>query len=537
MKKLKESLAAKIAALVLAVVFSAVCVFTIIGVAYCADKHLYDVDFENSVIVSAEAENLTYSLARHYTRNTLGQSTIELLTFGNKLLIEFSVNGEKYYENHDFTDETRLWRGFGYEYQHEDGHKDLFELKYLVNYDSAQWKNDFGFIFYHIFVPLGLPGGVVLGILFGVIWLALLIFYISSAGYKKGKEGIFVCDLNRIPFDLLIGLYLAAFIGAAYLIDWTGLTDNWGYPSAIAHILVISLFCGIAEIAVLLLFSSIAVRIKAKTFWKNTIIYRVLKLLWRGLCAVGRGLRSAYRSLPMLWKTILVLVGFAAIGFILFLFAATGAWGIALVLAVLLFLAFCVAACMISLQMQKLRAAGTRLAAGDLEYKTDTKRLFWDFRRHAEDLNAVSDVLGTEVEQRIKSERMKTELITNVSHDIKTPLTSIINYVDLLKKPHTDEEEQAYLEVLDRQSRRMKKLMEDLVEASKASTGNINVDLAPMDVCELLHQAVSEYEERFGIAGLTPVLQISAEKLMILADGKLLWRVMDNLLENICKYA
>ncbi len=537
MKKLKESLAAKIVALVLAVVFSAACVFTVIGVAYCADRHLYEVDFANSVIVSDEAENLTYAFAHRYMRDTLGQNTIDALTFGNKLLIEFSVNGEKYYENHDFTDETQLYREFGYHYQHPDGRIDEFELKYLVNDDSAQWRNDFGFTFYHIFVPLGLPGGVVLGILSGVLWLAMLIFYISAAGYRKDKEGIFVSNFNKIPLDLLIVIYVLIFIGAAYVIDWTGLMDNWGYPSALAHILVIALFCGIAEALVLMLFSGIAVRIKTRTFWKNTVIWCVLKLLWKGACAVGRALRSAYRALPMLWKTIVVLLGFAAIGVILFVVAAFGAWEFALLLAVLLFFGFAVAVCMISLQLQKLRAAGERLAAGDLEYKTDTKKFIWDFRRHAENLNSVSDVLGTAVEQRTKSERMKTELITNVSHDIKTPLTSIINYVDLLKKPHTDEEARIYLDVLDRQSHRMKKLMEDLVEASKASTGNISVNLSPVNVGELMRQAVSEYEERLDKAQLTPVVQISAENTVILADGKLLWRVMDNLLGNICKYA
>jgi len=537
MKKLKESLAGKIISLVLAVVFSAACVFTVLGVAYCTERHLYGVDFDHTAIVQEEAEQLTYALAHYYMRETLGQSTLTEMTRDGKLLIEFSVNGKKYYENHDFTDDTQLYSEFGYHFQHADGHTDLFELKYLVNYDSAKWKNDFGFVFYHAFVPLGIPGGIALSILFGAIWIAMLIFYFSAVGHKKGKDGLHISGFNRIPLDLLICLYAVAFIGAAVLTDWTGLLDNWGYPSAVSHILVIALFCGIAETALLTLFSSIAVRIKANVFWQNTVIWYVLKLLWKASCTVGRALRSAYRSLPMLWKTILVLLGFAVIGIILFALAVSGTWEFVLIFSILLFGCFAVWVCMISLQLQKLRTAGRRLAAGDLEYKTDTKRLFWDFRRHAENLNSISNVLGTAVEQRMRSERMKTELITNVSHDIKTPLTSIINYVDLLKKPHTEKEQAEYLDVLDRQSRRMKKLMEDLVEASKASTGSISVNLAPTNVGELIRQAASEYEERFEKSELLPLVQLPEKDLVILADGKLLWRIMDNLLGNVCKYA
>jgi K+-sensing histidine kinase KdpD len=140
------------------------------------------------------------------------------------------------------------------------------------------------------------------------------------------------------------------------------------------------------------------------------------------------------------------------------------------------------------------------------------------------------------VEQRIKSERLKTELITNVSHDIKTPLTSIINYVDLLQKPHTEAEEIQYLEVLDRQSKRLKKLTENLVEASKASTGNMAVHAEPTSVTELINQSLEEYRERLEAGKLSPVVELQ-EQLTVMADGKLMWRVLDNLLNNVVKYA
>ena len=141
------------------------------------------------------------------------------------------------------------------------------------------------------------------------------------------------------------------------------------------------------------------------------------------------------------------------------------------------------------------------------------------------------------VEQRLKSERLKTELITNVSHDIKTPLTSIVSYVDLLKKEELSPTAGEYVAVLDRQSRRLKKLTEDLVEASKASTGNIAVQLEPIVVNEIIHQAVGDYDEKLAAGRLEVIVNTYEGNLMALADGRLLWRVLDNLLSNVCKYA
>ena len=138
----------------------------------------------------------------------------------------------------------------------------------------------------------------------------------------------------------------------------------------------------------------------------------------------------------------------------------------------------------------------------------------------------------------MKSERFRTELITNVSHDLKTPLTSIINYTDLLSKEEIDNETaKEYVDVLSRQAVRLKKLTEDLLEASKASTGAISVSMQPTDAAELLTQAVGEYEERFAARSLHAVLDIRHNPLWISADGKHLWRVFDNLLGNICKYS
>lgn len=190
------------------------------------------------------------------------------------------------------------------------------------------------------------------------------------------------------------------------------------------------------------------------------------------------------------------------------------------------------------LAMKELRAGGDQLAAGNLDYKVPTDRLYGEFRRHGENLNNLRQGIQHAVEEQMKSERMKTELITNVSHDIKTPLTSIVSYVDLLKKePMPTDQAKEYLDVLDRQAARLKKLIEDLVEASKASTGSLTVNFQPTDVNVLLSQSAGEYQEKLAARDLTLILTPAEEAPMISADGQLLWRVFENLLSNAQKYA
>ena len=185
----------------------------------------------------------------------------------------------------------------------------------------------------------------------------------------------------------------------------------------------------------------------------------------------------------------------------------------------------------------RLLEGAKRMRSGDLESKVDDKYLVGCFREFAGELNGLADVAMVAAQNQLKSERMKTELITNVSHDIKTPLTSIINYVDLLEKPHTPEEESAYVEVLSRQSHRLKKLIDDLMEMSKASTGNIQVDIGEIDAVEAVTQALGEFADKLTAAELTPVFHQSEENIMLLADGRLLWRAMSNVLSNAVKYA
>ena len=248
------------------------------------------------------------------------------------------------------------------------------------------------------------------------------------------------------------------------------------------------------------------------------------------LCRAWGALAGFVRGIPLVWRTA---VGCCAVSVLLIAFESNHAAGPLL----LTLLVLSVAACLFSMQLRRLQKGGEALAAGDLTSKVDTSRMYFDLKRHGENLNAISRGMSIAVEQRLKSERLKTELITNVSHDIKTPLTSIVNYVDLLQREHTPEQEREYLAVLDRQAHKLKKLTVDLVEMSKASTGNIPCHIARRSVRELVDQTVGEYAEKLSAARLEPVVTLPDEDLYCLCDGALMWRVLDNLLSNACKYA
>lgn len=273
----------------------------------------------------------------------------------------------------------------------------------------------------------------------------------------------------------------------------------------------------------------------AAVFWDFLLMLLTpLRWLWKQIkrtCAkIGKSINRVYSMMPLTWQWLLT--GFIMV---MLLFAAlAGRSNLMVVLslcacvAVVLYGAYCFG---ILLESAK------RMGKGDLDTKVDDKYLTGAFKTFAGDLNDLAGVAVVAAQKQLKSERMKTELITNVSHDIKTPLTSIINYVDLLQKPHTPEEEKTYLEVLNRQSQRLKKLIEDLMEMSKGSTGNLTADITKLDAVESVNQALGEFADKLEKAQLTPVFRHPEESVAMMADGRLAWRVLSNLLSNTVKYA
>ena len=358
---------------------------------------------------------------------------------------------------------------------------------------------------------------IFLTVLCGLLTLFCFCFSMASAGHWQNHEGIHLTWLDKIPADVwIIALPSAFFIG------WDTFYSEWGQI----------LFCA-ALIPVTLLFLCVfAAQCKAGTVIRGSLTARVLRLLWRILRGVTLWLWRIVTGIPLVWKTALVTAALAFLEFILYVSPSRDP--LFLVVKVLEILAVLA----IALNLRTLEKNGKQLSEGDLSTPVDTKRLFGAFRRYGQAMNRLQSGMESAVQEQMRAERMKTELITNVSHDIKTPLTSIVNYVDLLKKEDIPSPAaREYITVLDRQSKRLKKLTEDLVEASKASSGALPVDLQPTDVSVLFSQITGEYQDRLADCHLTLVTQPPAGQPVVLADSKLLSRVMDNLVSNICKYA
>lgn len=378
---------------------------------------------------------------------------------------------------------------------------------------------------------------VPVGIVFIAMALACLIFLFFAAGHRKGEIEPRLNMVDRIPLDVYAAaVVIACIFIVAFCTEYLFNTNVFNYSIGIQLVLLALALGGLALGLVLALLLSFATRVKCGKWWRNTIIYRVLRFCWRIIKAVWHWFGRVGRMIPIVWRTALIMAGLFIIAFILFLlmYDQSGGW---LLVGLLFAIVIYVAAIFGAWQMKGIKKAGQQLAEGNFNEKIDTTHMYWEFKSHAENLNSIGDGLAKEVAQRMKSERLKTELITNVSHDIKTPLTSIINYVDLLQKAKTEEERAEYLAVLDRQSHRLKKLTEDLVEASKASTGNMNVNLEPTNTQEIINQSFGEYSAKLEAGRLNTVISIPEPVPVVMADGRLLWRVIDNLFNNVVKYA
>ena len=403
-----------------------------------------------------------------------------------------------------------------------------------------------------------------------LLFAACAVYLCCAAGRKPGSTEVRPVALNRTPLDFYALASAAVILALMYL--------NWRFQyDLIKRSLLLAMTtamgsCFISSLMLVGLGFAFAAQVKTPDgfWWRRSVIGQVLLTLrwllirlWKGLRwtvvripAAFRGLRKMVMTLvmaftvacrklghkiggivkkftgliPLMWQWLL------AMGIVIFDLALTISTGSLFFIVLGLILAIAVTvygAC----SFGSLLDAARKMRQGDLETKVDDKYLLGCFQNFAEELNGIAGVAVTATQKQLKSERMKTELITNVSHDIKTPLTSIINYVDLMQKPHTEAEQTAYLEVLDRQSHRLKKLIDDLMEMSKASSGTLTVDITTVDASEAVSQALGEFSDKLDAARLTPVFRQSDQVVNMKADGRLAWRVMSNILGNAVKYA
>ncbi len=361
-------------------------------------------------------------------------------------------------------------------------------------------------------------------VVFAFLSIVLFVFIMCTAGHKTGKDGIYIGYLDRIPFDVLTGVLILLALLPAVIIDSV-------YDSAV----LVFLFCVSLIFWFLILlefFWTLAVRVKSRNVLKNTVIYMCLRLGYKLLKKFVGLIGFSFRNLPACWKAVLI-YGALTI-FELFVMSSGSMIGLFLLIKLMIFAVIIY----VSSALKRLQRGGEELASGNVAYIVDTCRMPRILADHARNLNNISKGLRHAVDEQTKSERMKAELVTNVSHDIKTPLTSIVNYVDILKREGLDSDRAPeYLEILAKQSARLKKLTADLIELSKASTGNISANIENTNLGVLLSQAMGEYEEKFNSKKLEMILKLSDDNSYVMADGQLLWRVIDNLMNNINKYA
>ena len=416
-----------------------------------------------------------------------------------------------------------------------------------------------------------------------LVFLLTVVYLVCAAAHKPRTDSLQAGGLNRIPLDLYLMivalgvpcLCVIAMEGSMYLLRQnmaTGCACAVGCGFSACLLVVGFLFAAVAQF-----------KTPGGFWWHNTMCARVVRLMYRLCVWLQRKLRKSwipilggivgklwlimctclvwlYRKteklfirtgrvlravsiwlkdtfhrflclLPLTWQWLVG--GFLILLMIALIFATNGEE---------LLMVLCIFGS-VSLIIYGAHCFGTlldstkKMRKGDLNIKVDDKMMVGAFKEFAGELNELAGVAVVAAQKQLNSERMKSELITNVSHDIKTPLTSIINYVDLLQKPHTDANEAEYLEVLARQSQQLKKLLEDLMDMSKASTGNMNVEITCLDAVESVNQALGEFSDKLEKARLTPVFRHTEAFVPMMADGRLVWRVLNNLLGNAVKYA
>lgn len=485
------------------------------GLLSDADGYDYS-NIENSPTAVPGEESIP-SFLKELSQDFSNEFTLD--GFGCHLTVASDDTGEVYLENFalTYTDKPLYTAQSTRLYTLSDG--SIYALTYTADLLQVETAPTYSYLLLSWLTEhTGLT--IFLTALFALLALFFFCFLMASAGHWARHEGIHLTWLDKIPADVWLIVLLCTFF-----IGWEAFYYGWGRV----------FFCAALVPLVLLFLCAFAAQCKAGTVLRSALIARIARFLWRIVRSLFLGLWRIAKSLPLIWKTALAGLILVFIEFVLFMqdyYGTLAAPFLALKLAELLAVLY------VAVNLRTLQKGGEKLARGDFSSPIDTKYLIGDFKRYGQELNDVQSGLEQAVQEQMKAEHLKTELITNVSHDIKTPLTSIVNYVDLLKKEDIPSPEaREYIAVLDRQSHRLKKLTEDLVEASKASSGVLNVDLQPTDVNVLFSQIEGEYQERLAACQLTLVTQPPAPGTVIRADSRLLSRVMDNLVSNICKYA
>lgn len=377
-----------------------------------------------------------------------------------------------------------------------------------------------------------------------IFFMVMVVYLIISIGYTKNKEEININDFDKFPFEILLIVFLTC-LGTCLAISEYSL-----YEVNIKDFLLIAMNFYLINIALTeIIFVTFVKRIKAKIFFETCIFGKIFIIIINIFKKIISKIRLFIYKIIEIIKNFFRIIRYNTnlslkFGVIVTICLIVMVWlkiwlgPIGIVINAIIIELF-VAWFLKRIQsFKRLEDALKNISEGKLNQKLEVSDYSSEFKNSIEYLNNISNGFESAVEESIKSERMKTELITNVSHDIKTPLTSIINYVDLLKKEDIDNEKaKEYLDILDSKSQRLKRLTEDLVEASKATSGNLKLDLKQINIVELINQAVGEFEDKLKENNLEIITKFDKSLINIEADSRYMYRVIENLFSNVSKYA
>ena len=438
-------------------------------------------------------------------------SNNQIQTNIERLSEENIVRNEDLQKISEFSMNKQYYTAFDETVQNIDSSSDITLNRALYNQTKSLYKYSYSTL--------------IISIIIGSIELIYLIY---SLGYVKNKEEIYLSWLDKIPLEILFfGYCLLFFVEAALLVMCLSVIS----VDVNLCVMLIMLVGYFSVLSALYGAGTLLKRIKAHTFFKNSITYRILKWLIQKYKNV-KNIISSNKNLG--GKIALYFIGIVTVSILIgLIFKEFG------ILLDIVFWIWCYYKIMKEVdKFKQIHDATEKIYKGDTNIKLDEFLYTGVLKELAIYINDIAGGFSNAIKESLKSERLKTELITNVSHDIKTPLTSIINYVDLLKQENIQNEKaKEYIEVLDNKSQRLKKLIEDLVEASKASSGNIKINKEVLNVKELLNQVTGEFEDKFNSRGLNIISKLPEKTVYIKADSRYLYRVLENIYSNVAKYA
>lgn len=438
-------------------------------------------------------------------------SNNQIQTNVERLSEENIVRNEDLQKISEFSMNKQYYTAFDETVQNLDSTSDITLNRALYNQTKSLYKYSYSTL--------------IISIIIGSIELIYLIY---SLGYVKNKEEIYLSWLDKIPLEILFfGYFLLFFVEAALLAICLSVIS----VDVNLCVMLIMLVGYFSVLSALYGAGTLLKRIKVHTFFKNSVTYRILKWLVQKYKNVKNTI-SSNKNLG--GKIALYFIGIVTVSILIgLIFKEFG------ILLDIVFWIWCYYKIMKEVdKFKQIHDATEKIYKGDTDIKLDESLYTGVLKELAIYINDIAGGFSNAIKESLKSERLKTELITNVSHDIKTPLTSIINYVDLLKQENIQNEKaKEYIEVLDNKSQKLKKLIEDLVEASKASSGNIKINKEVLNVKELLNQVTGEFEDKFNSRCLNIISKLPEETVYIKADIRYLYRVLENTYSNVAKYA